>query len=139
MSQSEKFKNKAILLIDDNELDNFVNQRVIQNHRFSEHVYAVTSARSALEFINNLNQLGKGSSSLFPTVIFIDINMPEINGFEFIEYFEQKKSENLLAPKLVILTSSLNSQDKLLALEASENVAFFNKPLTPEKLDEISN
>jgi CheY-like chemotaxis protein len=71
-------------------------------------------------------------------VIFIDINMPEINGFEFIEYFEQKKSENLLAPKLVILTSSLNSQDKLLALEASEHVAFFNKPLTPEKLDEIS-
>jgi CheY-like chemotaxis protein len=137
MNSKNSVKYRNVLLIDDNSVDNFVNEKLIQMHAFSDHVYACTSAQSALEFIHNLNILGNDYASIFPEVLFIDINMPVINGFQFVEFFESNSGKNLLAPKLVILTSSGSKKDKLLALEASEKVIFLNKPLTQEMLDLI--
>lgn len=137
MTDTSKFQHNAVLLIDDNELDNYVNEKVILTNQFAKTVYVNTSARGALEFIRNLNMLGKDAVAIYPTVIFIDINMPGMSGFDFIRYFEEKAEENLVRPKLVILTSSTSNEDKLLALEAGEHVQFLNKPLTEQHLQNI--
>jgi CheY-like chemotaxis protein len=133
-----EYKFESVLLIDDNELDNYVNKKIIEANRFSKRVYVNTSAQSALEFIHNMNAIGKDAMQLYPEVIFIDINMPVIDGFQFIEFFQKTADKNLRKPKLVILTSSIAAEDKLLAMEVTEDVLFLNKPLTKEHLKQIA-
>src|SRR5688572_473486 len=131
------FKFNTVMLIDDSELDNYISEKIIENNRFAKRIYSNTSAKSALEFLHNMNIMGNTFVELYPKVIFIDINMPMMDGFQFIEFFEKSAEENLFKPKLVILTSSVYKEDKLLALEVSEDVMFLNKPLTTAMLDAI--
>lgn len=131
------FKHNYVMLLDDNELDNFINQKTIEATHFSNKVYVNTSSKSALEFLTNLEISRSETSNIFPEVIFIDINMPMIDGFQFIENFKNKFSEKFNLMKIVILTSSVSPIDKERALGISKNIIFLNKPLTQEALNQI--
>ena len=69
-----KFKYKIVMLIDDCELDNFINQKTIEANFFAEKIYLNTSALSAFELLKNLNLNTSLADELMPQVIFIDIN-----------------------------------------------------------------
>ena len=125
------------MLLDDDELVNFINQKVMETCSFSKNIYVNTSAISALEFIKNLVQIKDNVNSLLPEVIFIDINMPLMDGFQFIKSFETINSPKLKDVKLVILTSSVHDLDRLKAEEINKNISFLNKPLTVDMLKEI--
>lgn len=131
------FKHNYVMLLDDNELDNFINQKTIEATHFANKVYVNTSSKSALEFLTNLEISGSESSNIFPEVIFIDINMPMIDGFQFIENFKNKFSAKFNLMKIVVLTSSVSPIDKEKALSMSKNITFLNKPLTQETLNQI--
>lgn len=131
------FKHNYVMLLDDNELDNFINQKTIEATHFSNKVYINTSSKSALEFLTNLEISRSETSNIFPEVIFIDINMPMIDGFQFIENFKNKFSEKFNLMKIVILTSSVSPIDKERALGISKNIIFLNKPLTQAALNQI--
>jgi CheY-like chemotaxis protein len=130
-----KYKYENALLIDDNELDNFINQKTLEAHHFAKKIFVNTSAKSALEFLSNLVVMG--DDSRLPQVIFIDINMPMIDGFQFIEFYREKFEKQFKKTKLVILTSSVYHEDRVKAAEIAKNVLFLNKPLTKTMLDEI--
>lgn len=131
------FKYNYVMLLDDNELDNFINQKTIEATYFSNKVYVNTSSKSALEFLTNLEISSSETSNIFPKVIFIDINMPMIDGFQFIEDFKNKFSDKFNLMKIVVLTSSVSPIDKEKALGISKNITFLNKPLTQETLNQI--
>ena len=82
------YKYNYTMLLDDNELDNFINQKTIEATNFSNKVYINTGSKSALEFLNNLAISSTDKFDIFPEIIFIDINMPMIDGFQFIENFK---------------------------------------------------
>jgi CheY-like chemotaxis protein len=130
-----KFKFHNVMLIDDSELDNFINEKTLEANHFAERVYSSTSSKSAMEFLKNLTTLGE--SGAYPEVIFVDLNMPMIDGFQFIRHFKENNEKKLNEPKLVILTSSLNHDDENMAREISEDILFLNKPLTSEMLENI--
>lgn len=132
-----KFKYGNALLIDDNELDNFINQKILEANNFAKKIYVNTSAKSALEFLSNLVVMGKEHEDMHPFVLFIDINMPLMDGFQFIEYFKKNLEKQLRKSKLVILTSSVSYEDVLKAMDISPDIIFLNKPLTREMLDKI--
>ena len=75
--------------------------------------------------------------NIFPEVIFIDLNMPMIDGFQFIEKLNSIVSTKINKMKLVILTSSINPDDKERIRNISKNIQFFYKPLTQEILNQI--
>lgn len=131
-----KYKHNNILLIDDNELDNFINEKMIQARSYSRNVYVSTNGKNALEFINNLVASGDTNNEAYPEVIFVDLNMPLMDGFEFIEQFKKIHNPKLMACKIVILTSSISNSDKVKAKELG-SMAFVMKPLSNEVLDKL--
>lgn len=132
-----KYKYNNVLFIDDNELDNFINEKMIEAHFYAKKVYVSTNGKSALEFINNLLISDGASHGTYPEVMFIDLNMPIMDGFEFIENFKKINDAKLLACKIVILTSSISNSDKSKVEKFGNDIVFVNKPLTDEILNRL--
>jgi CheY-like chemotaxis protein len=126
------------MLIDDNEMDNFINQKIIEATSFASEIYTNTNGLSALEFLNNLNVKKEVLEEMLPDVIFVDLNMPLINGFQFIEKFYELPKEFVKNCKIVILTSSLNEEDRHMAHRLNPDIIFLNKPLTEESLSSVA-
>ncbi|MGZ3884557.1 MAG: response regulator [Bacteroidia bacterium] len=132
-----KFKYRQVMLLDDNELDNFINEKVIEANHFSEKVYVNSSGKSALEFLSNLLVSGSAASDIYPQAIFIDINMPMMDGFQFIDNLKKIDDKKIKECKLVILTSSIYPEDRAKAKEIGEDITFLNKPLTEAMLNQL--
>ena len=124
-------------LFDDNDLDNFINQKMLEASHFASNIYVNTGAKAALEFLSNLLVMGDAVKNTIPEVIFIDINMPMMDGFQFAEHFLQNLEHKLPPIKLVILTSSVFEHDRQRAREISPAIVFLNKPLSKTLLDSI--
>jgi CheY-like chemotaxis protein len=128
-----KEKLKCILLIDDDRATNFLNEMVIERAGCTEHIEIVEGGQQALEFLKN----GIEGNSTRPDLIFLDINMPAMNGWEFVE--EYKKLQIVEKDKIIIVmvTASLNPDDQIRA-EASEEISGFRiKPLKVAIMNEI--
>ena len=130
-----KYKYQYVMLLDDNELNNFINQKIIEANHFSKKIYTNTSGKSALEFLSNLLVLEEDSLVIFPRVIFIDINMPIMDGFQFVKSLKNLPQDKLKDCKLVILTSSMFEEDQKKAKELLSNIVFLNKPLNETALN----
>lgn len=131
------YRYKHAMLLDDNELDNFINQKIIESSHFANKVYVNTGSKSALEFLSNLSISSSETLDIFPEIIFIDLNMPMMDGFQFIENLKAKLPEKIKSLKLIILTSSVNPEDKKKASNLSLEITFLNKPLTQEMLAQL--
>jgi CheY-like chemotaxis protein len=131
------YKYNYVMLLDDNELDNFINEKTIEATYFSNKIYVNTGSRSALEFLTNLSILSKEVPAIFPEVIFVDINMPMIDGFQFIDNFYKAFPQKVGTTKIIILSSSISKDDRDKAHKLSKHIVFLSKPLTQEALSKI--
>ena len=133
--KSYLMKNKlnTVLVIDDDEPTNFLNQMIIEESGCAEQIKAVQSGQEALDYLTR----EKENWSKGPDLIFLDINMPAMNGWEFLEKYRQLDKERQARVMVVMLTTSLFPEDEMKAREIPEVSGFENKPLTPEKLDRI--
>ncbi len=132
-----KTKYSAVMLIDDSEIDNFINHKMIEGCNFSDHIHIHTSSRSALEFLKNVERLEQAPKELVPEVIFLDINMPIMDGFQFVEEFLRLSPLFTKTSKIVILTTSVNPSDYEASKKYANVVKFINKPLTQFALEAI--
>ncbi len=123
----------CILLVDDDDAVNFIHNRVIQKYGCCNHVAIAHNGQEAIDFLTTKID-GKYPQ---PDLIFLDINMPIMNGWEFLEEYEKLEHEKKGREIIVMLTTSLNPADK----EKAENIAniydFQPKPLSLEDLNKI--
>ena len=119
-----------VLLIDDDDIVNSINKVIIQHAKFASEVVALTNVSEAISF---LNEAGKNGG--LPQVIFLDLNMPDRNGWDFMDEFG--KIEDKAKTKVIMLTSSISSKDEERARSSEDIAAFISKPLSPELLENI--
>ncbi len=136
MSTNKK-KYHSVMLIDDNEIDNLINQKMIEATTLSKYVYIHTGARSAIEFLKNIEQLEENGSDILPEYIFLDIDMPLMDGFQFLEEFEKLSAATKDKSKIIMLTSSINPQDMNKSKKYPFVKKYINKPLSNENLEEL--
>lgn len=96
---------KTVLLLDDNPSCNFIMGEFIKLADDSIDILMAESVQEALEILDD-------SESAFPDVIYVDLNMPVQNGFDFIQLFESRYFEFYPHCRIFMLTSSLRSEDK---------------------------
>jgi CheY-like chemotaxis protein len=132
-------KLEKILLIDDDEIANFYNQLIIEEMQIANNIVVKTNGAEALRFLEDQCFLGDQSSNeMCPEIIFLDVNMPVMNGLEFLEELNRKNHNHISSTCVVMLTSSNNTRD----LEAAQKLgirAYLNKPLTEEKIALLLN
>lgn len=123
---------KNIMVIDDNPIDRYIAEKTIRKHHFAENVLQMQSAMDALTYLS-ANEKNKS----LPEVLLLDINMPEINGFEFLEKYAvlpQAIRQNIT---VFMLSTSLNEDDINTAEQNPFVEKFLNKPLNEETLNTI--
>jgi len=119
---------KTCLLIDDNYIDNFVTKKILEVSKFAEQIVVV---RSADEAINSLRD-----GTVKPDVIFLDIRMPFMSGFEFLEAYDKIDIDKKNI-KIFMLSSSLDPLDIRKSLDNKYITQFIHKPLTQKAIEEL--
>ncbi|MEO8415908.1 MAG: response regulator [Ginsengibacter sp.] len=131
-------KLNCIMLIDDDEPTNFLNSMIIEEGNYADHIQIKDSGKKALAYLANSQSTGYCSKQYpWPDLIFLDINMPAMNGWEFLEKLKEQRNEQEEREVIIMLTTSLNPDDKNRADAIKNVVDFKHKTLTEEILNEI--
>ncbi|HPM32923.1 MAG TPA: response regulator, partial [Chryseolinea sp.] len=96
-----------VMLVDDNDTDNFISKRIIEITKFSSRVEVKGSGKAALDYLRE----NQGNATNLPSLIFLDINMPIVDGFVFLYEFEKFNEVVRNKCKVIILSSSDNKRD----------------------------
>lgn len=128
-----KRKLNCVLLIDDNEADNFLHEKILRKAGITDHVVSVKGGQEALEYLTSENK----DENQQPDIIFLDINMPGMDGWEFLEEYNKLYKKHRGRMIVVMLTTSLNPDDSKRAQTVSVIDIFKNKPLTVGMIQEL--
>jgi CheY-like chemotaxis protein len=126
----------CILVIDDDEPTNFFTRMILEEADCTRHIKIMQTGHEALEYLVKMDQPG-ANQDLYPSpdLIFLDINMPAMDGWEFMEEYKKLSiAERII---IVMLTTSLFPEDELKAERMPEISGFQHKPLTVEKLNGV--
>lgn len=134
---SEIKKVNAVMLIDDNEIDNLINQKMIESVDMTDNIFVHSGAKSALEYLKNIEKIKTGSENFLPEFIFLDIDMPLMDGFQFIDEFEKLSDTTKNYCKVILLTSSLDPKDITKSKKNTYILRYLNKPLTQDSLKKL--
>lgn len=117
-------------VIDDDPIFVFAAGKQMELRQFSEHVISFKNGKDALDGLMHILETG----APFPEVILLDINMPVMNGWEFLDALSKEATPSF---RLYVVSSSVNPEDMSRAKSYSVVSGFISKPLPPEILDEI--
>jgi CheY-like chemotaxis protein len=134
-----KKKLNCILLVDDDVATNYLTRMVLEEADVAETIETTLNGKEALAFLTNTGKYENNTNDLFPqpSLIFLDINMPVMDGWEFLDAYQKLPEHQRAKIIIVMLTTSLNPDDKIRAETATDVTSFRNKPMTEEMVLDI--
>lgn len=137
MEETNK-KLSCVLLVDDDFATNFINKKIIQKANITEHIQVALNGKEALDYLCKQGKFESGANEFpQPQLILLDINMPLMDGWDFIKAYKSLNLENKEDIVVVMLSSSFNPADKSKAESIVEISAFRQKPMSKDALFEI--
>ncbi|MEO9872856.1 response regulator [Ekhidna sp.] len=118
---------QKVLLVDDDDIVNSINSVIIKHAKFATEVESINNVQTAIDFLKTTGDT--------PDVIFLDLNMPGLDGWDFMEEYEKLNITD--GTKVIMLTSSISAKDEERASSSKQIAAFISKPLSPELLEKI--
>ncbi|MFM2360780.1 MAG: hypothetical protein RLY16_2773 [Bacteroidota bacterium] len=130
-------KIKTILLIDDDEATNFIHRIIIDETGITEKIDTLLNGKEGLARLTALDKEDNGFTN-FPDIIFLDLNMPLMDGWEFLDAYSKLVGDRNCNTKIFILSTSINPDDQLKSKQYPVVAQYLPKPLTNELLEEIA-
>lgn len=124
---------ETVMIIDDNTIDLYISSRLIIKNNFGEKVLEYSDATEALKYL----QVNQDNISALPQIIFVDIYMPLMSGFEFLEGYDKLPADLKNYCKAYIISSTIDDDDILRARTDKNIVSFQVKPINKEFLNRI--
>ncbi len=125
---------QTVMLVDDNSVDNIISKRLIEITRTAQEIITKNSVRDALNYLKD----NKNNKDKIPSLIFLDIIMPQADGFIFLNEFENMPHLVKEKAKIVVLSCTENQQDLNKITNNDLIHRFIPKPLTDTRLYEIA-
>ena len=132
-----KKKLSCILLVDDDEPTIFLNRMTLEQAECTEHIRVLQSGQEALDFLAHKGKYLEAPDCPRPDLIFLDVNMPAMDGWEFLERYQRLRPDQKVPVVMIMLTTSLNPDDEAKAKAIPEVSGFENKPLRIDRLREL--
>ncbi|MEK7254129.1 MAG: response regulator [Bacteroidota bacterium] len=128
----------CILLVEDNYATNILHKRILENLDATRHIQIAENGEEAIEYLENAVH-ANGEKCPNPELIFLDINMPRMNGWEFLEEYRKRQLSNQQRVIIIMLTTSPNPDDEAKASTNPDIAGYVRKPLLPRAVKELMN
>ena len=126
-------KFETVMIIDDNSIDLYITTRMIEKNNFGKKVLKYSAANEALKYLQDNQE----DVSVLPQVIFVDIYMPLMSGFEFLHAYDKLPTALKNHCRAYVISSTIDDDDIARARGDNNVVSFKVKPVTKEFLDRI--
>lgn len=127
---------KSVLIVDDDEDDILLHKETFDDLGMSPIIYTAKDGLEALEMLKT-KTLGGNSDYMSPDLMILDINMPRMNGIEFLAEYKKLPAIKKSNVVIMMVTTSSYPEDKNKALKSGIVQYYLNKPLTPNLLKEV--
>lgn len=124
----------CILLVEDNFMTNLFNEKMLENLCIADNIITAEDGEEALKYLESSKR-----NHTYPELILVDLFMPKMSGWAFLEKYNTLKFEKGHKPSVVVLTHSNDTGNHEKALSIPGVIGFLNKPLTEEDIMEIVN
>lgn len=136
----KKYKDlDCVLLVDDDISTNFIHRRIVENAKINVNVTEITSAKEALDYLTDSGKYEDSDRAPKAGIVFLDINMPGMNGWDFIAEYKKLDEKHKARIVVVMLTTSLNPDDEQHAANVKEIATYLHKPLNLEAFAKIAD
>ena len=127
-----------VLLIDDDHMTNYLHKRVISNASLSSSIIVSTNGKEGIEELLKIED-AHFDNIKSKVIVFLDINMPVMDGWTFLEVFKEIKNKLNFEINIFVLSSSINPDDKARAEKNSFVTKYINKPLNKESISYLKS
>jgi CheY-like chemotaxis protein len=127
-----------ILCVDDDPITLMLCKKVIIKSSFSNEIITAQNGEEALSYFNTI-RYAKNKPNEHPQLIFLDLNMPVMGGWEFLDHFNSPEFSEFNTIKVVVLSSTIDPEDLEKAKQYPMVIDFLSKPITRSMLEYLKN